>query len=208
MSTKTDVVPKEPVSQPLIDKIAEMLRPGGEMEAAEKRQQGGMSAISKIFEKIQKDFFGHRGAVRALRSLQKKDDPELADYMRTFIPGLLALGLVPEPDMLERVQAMSNGASTDDDDEDDDADKGGDGDGPKSGMDLARESMGFHSNLENAKNHLQAGTKEPTGGIVSPAQQAELDAKNKKIATREAAETKKAATKPKLGIVPSGEARH
>lgn len=219
MSNKTDGVPKEPTTEPDIDSISRLM--DDELEAGEKRQQGGISAIATVMSKIAKDFHGHKGAVRTVRTLEKKDDDELADFMRTFVPLALRRGLFesqpdlvdmlegngqpannstgrrhPAPDIKPESDDVSKAAGDDDEgDDDDDPAPQKSQQGPKS----------FTSALENARTHLQSGTKAETGRVedLSPAQRAEQDAKNKLIDGKApaAAAKKRASGKPKLGIV-------
>lgn len=216
MSNKTDGVPKEPKAEPDIAAISRLM--DDELTAGEKRQQGGMSAVAATMSKIAKDFHGHKGAVRTVRTLEKKDDEELVDFMRTFVPLALARGLFSShPDLMDMVEGNNAPAerrhvAPDATPESDDVSEaaggeGGDGDDDGEDGDDGEAAPPPPGNaLQAAQQHLQRGTRPTREELTSNAEKAEQAAKNAKIDAREkaAASPKKKAGKPTLGIVPGG----
>lgn len=137
--SKTNEVPPEPRVEPNIPALIALLVPGGDMEQCEKGQAESMSKTGKLYQRIQKDFRGHRGAVSDIRKMQKMSKAQLADYLRTLEPLMLHFNFTLddiEPDLVDQSQVVEKPK----DDDDDDAGKGPTN-GPTSALEISRSAL-------------------------------------------------------------------
>lgn len=154
MST-TDEVPDEPTVQPNIDAIAKLIAINGPIQRAEEEGQNSRSNLGNYYKRIQDDYHGHRGAVKAVRKLLSMSATQRADYMRTFEPLAEHFNLFPSQapgDMVDQAERET-------------AKDGG-------------KPAGANA-LEAAKAHLNGGTKDEAepGGEAGPKAEPEVAAK-------------------------------
>lgn len=136
MSEPTEAEEKltgQPHVTPLVEKIAALIQQNGPIHQQEAKGQQANAELAKHYSKAEKDFHGNKQAVKLVRNLLKKPIDQQYDFMRTF--ELLAdhFNLWPEHDL---------------------ADAAEDGDDQGAGR-----KPGFKSALDDAREHLQGGTK-------------------------------------------------
>jgi hypothetical protein len=105
----------EPFIAANIDKIAPYLEnQTGQIAKAEEKAQKARSELGNIYQKIETDFHGHRGAVKLIRTLVSGTTDAAHDFMRTFLPLARRFNLIPGEDL---VDMMESGKPPEDDGE-------------------------------------------------------------------------------------------
>jgi hypothetical protein len=85
----TEEVPQEPRSEPNLPEITAILKPGGALEEAERKQADGTAATGKIYQQIEKNHRGNRKAVSIIRWMMKQSADKRNDCIRTLEPLLV-----------------------------------------------------------------------------------------------------------------------
>lgn len=89
----------QPHVQPKIKEIAELIRRDGMIHRGEEKGQKANADLAKHYQKIEKDYHGHKGAVKAVRGLVKGTIDDAYDFMRTFVGLAEHFELFPEADL-------------------------------------------------------------------------------------------------------------
>lgn len=109
MVNKTDAEDeRDEVSEPFvaasIDKIVPMVEQGGVLHRSEEKAQKARSELGNHYQKIEKDYHGHRGAVKLIRALVSGTTDAAHDFMRTFLPLARRFDLIPGEDLVDMME--------------------------------------------------------------------------------------------------------
>ncbi len=98
------------------DRLGALLAPGGELADAAAKKQEGASSEGAIFQRIEKNLHGHRGAVSDVRKILKWSKDKQADYIRTLEPLLVHYGLtldaIDPEDLVAQAAKQAEGEPT------------------------------------------------------------------------------------------------
>lgn len=89
----------QPHVKPKIEAIANLIKRDGQIHRGEEKGQKANADLAKLYQKIEKDFHGHKGAVKAIRTLVKGTTDNAYDFMRTFVGLAEHFDLFPADDL-------------------------------------------------------------------------------------------------------------
>lgn len=87
------------VAQPDLARMAKIF--AGDLKPAEEKSAKTRGEQSAAWKTIEKDCHCNKKAAKALFSLQGMSEELRDDFLRTFLPGLKALDLVPSEDLVD-----------------------------------------------------------------------------------------------------------
>lgn len=96
-----DTMKGQPFLTAKIDKIKPLIEDNGEVHKLEEKIQTAAGSLSKVYERIVKDYHGNAKAVKLCRSLAVMSTDKAYDFMRTFVPLAKSMGLYPEDDLVD-----------------------------------------------------------------------------------------------------------
>lgn len=149
----------EPFLKAKVDKIAPLVEHDGQIHRLENKVQTAAGELSKVYEKIKKDFHGNPAAVKLVRRLASGPTDKAYDFMRTFLPLAKRFDLIPGEDLVDMMGGAGGDAPAAPEADEDPTVSAADV-APVSGEKALPGETGDDP-ISRAKAHLQNGTKPP-----------------------------------------------